>query len=236
VLADPTQHPIPGATVALPEIALSTRADEKGRFRVFDVPAGLHTVSVRQPGFSELNVKLEFDANGIVARTFALTLMPVTATLADAGTRRPLAEFEERRAKGNGHFITRTQLDQRVNARVSDLLTSVPGMRIVRSPAGPQAWASMGRGKTSIQLERQPDVTNRNRGAPSACSSDVYLDGVLVYGGTGSDLFDVNSMVPAMLEGIEFYVSGSHVPPEYNRLGSACGVLLFWTRRGSAGG
>lgn len=232
VFADSTQHPIPGATVALPEIAMSTRTDEQGRFRMFDVPPGFHTVSVRQPGFTEFNVKLQFTVNEIVAQRFALSLSAVAATLAEAGTRPALAEFEERRAKGNGHFITRPQLDQRMNARVSDLLTGVPGMRIVRSPAGPQAWASMGRGKTSIQLERQPDMTNRSRGAPSACYSDVYLDGVLVYGGSGSDLFDLNSLMPAMLEGIEFYVSGSHVPSEYNRQGAACGVLLFWTRRG----
>ena len=75
-------------------------------------------------------------------------------------------------------------------------------------------------------------MNSRSRGALPACYSDVYMDGVLVYGGSGSDLFDLNSLMPQMLEAIEFYASGSYVPAEYNRQGSTCGVLLFWTRRG----
>jgi carboxypeptidase family protein/TonB-dependent receptor-like protein len=234
VFADSSGRPIPGAIVSLQEVSMSARADETGRFRLYEVPAGLHTVAVRQPGFTDLTVKLQFNRDDIIGQRFVLRLAPVpTATLATADPRgRFLRDLEERRTGGHGHFITREQLQKKANYRTADLLSSVPGLRIVRSPSGPQAWASSGRGKVSIELERQPDNTSRSRGAPNACYSDVYLDGVAVYAGSGSDLFDLNTLVPEMLEAIEFYVSGSHVPPEYNRTGSLCGVLLFWTRRG----
>jgi hypothetical protein len=232
VLADAGQS-VPGATVVLPELSMAARAGADGRFRLLDVPAGLHTVAIRQPGFIDFSTKLAFGANAIIRQNFVLRLAPVPApTLAASGARGIVREFEERRSRGNGHFIARAQLDSKINSRTSDLLSGVPGLRIVRSSGGAQAWASSGRGKTSLELERQPDNNNRARGAPSACYSDVYLDGVLVYGGSGSDLFDLNSLLPAMLEGIEVYPSGSHAPPEYNRLGATCGVLIFWTRRG----
>ena len=232
VLADTTGHPVEGAVVELPELALSARADAEGRFRLYDVPRGFHMVAVRQPGFVDITTKLAFETAQIVGQRFVMARAPEPKRVIVAGeTRARVREFEERRSSGIGYFVTRTQLDAKANYRIADLLAGVPGLRVIRSPGGPQAWASSGRGKTSIELERQPDDNNRNRGATPACYSDVYLDGTLVYGGTGSALFDLNTLVPPMLEGIEFYASGNAVPPEYNRQGAHCGVILFWTRR-----
>jgi hypothetical protein len=53
---------------------------------------------------------------------------------------------------------------------------------------------------------REPDAADRRRGAPARrCYVDVYLDGVAVYGGPVGSLFDVNSISPNSIEGIEFY-------------------------------
>lgn len=32
------------------------------------------------------------------------------------------------------------------------------------------------------------------------------------------------------LGGIEYYAGAASVPPQYNRTGSTCGVIIFWTR------
>lgn len=224
-------QPIPGATVALPEVGMSARAREDGMFRLLDVPPGLHTVAVRQPGFTGLNAKIAFGPQEIVSQRFALQLEAVPVATVATALRTSVREFEERRERGVGHFITRADLEKRKNYRTADVLSGVPGLRVIRSPAGQQAWATSGRGRMSIENERAPDRNSNSLGAPNACYTDVYMDGVLVYGGSGSDLFDLNSVLPAILEGVEFFTA-SQVPPEYNRNGSACGVLLFWTRRG----
>jgi hypothetical protein len=45
-------------------------------------------------------------------------------------------------------------------------------------------------------------------------------------------LFDVNSMMPGLLEGVEYYSGPAQVPARYSRVNLECGVLLLWTRRG----
>jgi hypothetical protein len=46
-------------------------------------------------------------------------------------------------------------------------------------------------------------------------------------GGNPPDLAKFN---PLDLEGMEVYRSAAEIPPEYNATGSACGVILLWTR------
>jgi hypothetical protein len=61
---------------------------------------------------------------------------------------------------------------------------------------------------------------------------DVYVDGAMVFDSRnpGYGLFDVNSVPPEHIAGIEVYTSGVQVPAKYNRTGGGCGVLLIWTR------
>jgi hypothetical protein len=234
VMADSTLRPIEGAEVILPGLSLATRTKANGSFRILDVPPGAHIVLVRQIGFASANVQLPFAPIAVMSQSFVLR---PTGTITSVGTSEPpkpgrVREFEERRARGIGNFITREQLDARANSRTSDVLAGVPGLRVVRSQSGSQAWAASNRGKMSIDNERQPDGGSAARGARPACYSDVYMDGIMLYGGGAGELYDLNTLTPAMLEAIEWFVSGGHIPPEYNRSGSACGVLLLWTRRG----
>jgi hypothetical protein len=76
------------------------------------------------------------------------------------------------------------------------------------------------------------DVADINAGAGIACYADVYLDGVLVYNSSTRKvpLFDVNSIPPSNIIGIEFYAGGASVPAKYNATSGGCGVLLIWTR------
>jgi len=41
---------------------------------------------------------------------------------------------------------------------------------------------------------------------------------------------DLEKMRVNEYAGIEYYPGGSTIPTQYNRTGSSCGVLLFWTR------
>ncbi len=63
-----------------------------------------------------------------------------------------------------------------------------------------------------------------------ACYANVYLDRMLIYDGR-QPLPDVNSIVPDVLEAVEFYEGAAQIPAMYQRLNTNCGVLVLWTRR-----
>jgi hypothetical protein len=61
------------------------------------------------------------------------------------------------------------------------------------------------------------------------------VDGTLVYADSQrphAALFDINSISPQNIEGIEVYRSAAQIPAQFNRTSSSCGVVLVWTRIG----
>lgn len=59
---------------------------------------------------------------------------------------------------------------------------------------------------------------------------DIYLDGISLGKGGASGLDDLDNISWETVEGIKAYPSSASVPVQYNGTGSACGVVLIWTR------
>jgi hypothetical protein len=118
--------------------------------------------------------------------------------------------FEARRAGGFGRFLTRKDIDARSAPHTTDLFRAMPGVVITAQRRGPGS---------SLQM----------RGTTGLCAPAVWIDGLAVpiYAGTNID----DLLMPTVIEAIEVYNSVSSAPIQY-RSGS-CGVVLFWTRRGS---
>jgi hypothetical protein len=231
VLRASDRRPVAGAEVAFPDLGFAARSDSLGAFRVTDVPAGTHAVAVRQLGYAAVNVSVSFAQNETVSREFVLGAAQVLDTVAVAGRRPNLPEFEERRKMGIGHFVTREELDKQENRRMSEVLSQVGGLRVVRATGANNAWISAGRGQLA---KYDPDPYSAAMGARPMCYVDVWMDGVRIYAGglMGAPLFDVNSVMPATLEGVEYYTGAAQIPAKYTRVNQECGVLVLWTRRG----
>ena len=61
----------------------------------------------------------------------------------------------------------------------------------------------------------------------------VYLDGFFIGGGSRAYM-DIDQVVdPEGVEAMEIYNGASPIPTEFNRTGSGCGVIAFWTRFGA---
>jgi len=180
------------------------------------------------------NVRYAGAANPARSDSTSRSKPPVTLDSVTVTAARPmLSEFEERRAAKMGHFLTRLDLAKDEARALPDILAQLPGLDIARD--GGRAWVVSGRGAvvTSLRAPRpaRPARDGASDDSRRACYADVYVNGVHMYQGKeGEVLFDVSTMSPAMVEGIEFYASAAQTPVKYSRGGAPCGTLLIWTR------
>jgi hypothetical protein len=72
---------------------------------------------------------------------------------------------------------------------------------------------------------------DRRKGASRACYSQIYIDNVRVFAsGTSEALFNINSIAPSTVEGVEYYASRDETPMQYASDRAECGTMLIWTR------
>ena len=156
-------------------------------------------------------------------------------TIARAERSRTMREFERRRRRGNGAFLTRAQIDQLHASRLTDLLRTMPGVSVEPNETG----ALVVELRRSKSFTFEPVVVARSdsgsappspgqmasQAAVRKCPAAFQLDGLPIDGGGTVDL-DVR---PETVEAIEVY-SGGQVPIELGARNSECGVVVIWTR------
>jgi len=235
VVDDRTDQPIAGVEVTIAERSRATVTDSLGRFILRGVTAGRHLVQLRKLGWQPLSASIRVvDGEGpeetlrLVAGPTTLARIETFATPLD----RRLAAFEaHRQEKNGGTFLTADAMEKEAGRPLPDILQSVRGVNIVRGPSG-AAWFATRRGYDSIRL--LPDVTpgDRLKGASAGlCYAAVVVNSVFVYrGADGEELFDLNSLQPSRILGIEVYRGGATMPLEYNTTRSTCGLLVIYTK------
>jgi hypothetical protein len=215
------------ALVQIENSSFRTRTQTDGSFHLRQLPAGRTRLLVRSPGYFPKEVRVELTQGAVTTIPQSQTqlerlpteLEPIVVS-ADAVTRRrPLTEFEERRNRGGGSFLTREEFEKLGNPQVvTELLRRVPGIRIVPGERGPVVVTSRARSRT---------ITVGDEGA--LCPPLYFIDGL--YRGKAVSGNDINDMLPVdQIEAIEVYTSAATMPPEFNRTGAVCGVIVFWTR------
>ena len=244
VLADSGRRTLANAEVSIPKLGLNARSDSSGRYRLQQVPRGDHLVVTRAVGFKPDSVIAELNGDEALIRD--LMLIPSVRSLDEVRVeaksepvfRGQLAAYEDRKARGIGHFLDR-ELFENDQRRLSDVLNArVPGLTIQRGN-GARAWASSGRATSNakcalcgIKKDSLLDKYDIATGAPLACYMDVYLDGAIVYSSANAHqmpLFNLNRLSAQSIRAIEVYASTSQIPSQYVRTGAGCGVMLIWT-------
>ncbi len=194
--------------------------DSAGLASVAPVAPGEWTVRVSRIGYRTAELRVPVDASGASAR---VRLVPAPVALAGIVVPRPIGErrglritgFYERRGRGLGAFLTRTELDRVRGRRITDVLRTTTGIRIV----------SGSRGEMRVVSSR--GITSPTGGGQ--CYMTIYLDNsVLDRNGGGLDLIGSDEV-----EAIEVYRGPAELAVEYRSEGSPCGVIQVWTRMGS---
>jgi hypothetical protein len=133
--------------------------------------------------------------------------MKVTGSAA----RRALAlrNFDERKARGLGLFVTRSDILARNPLRPSDLLRDKRGVRVVRL-------------SNNYYGVRFAAYSARVR----PCAPSMWIDGQLAPG------MEIDDLLPDDIYAIELYESFASVPAEFAPRTSTvpCGTIVIWTR------
>ncbi|MGD8321222.1 MAG: carboxypeptidase regulatory-like domain-containing protein [Gemmatimonadota bacterium] len=207
VVDQATVDPLPGARVflLLPDsgrVVAYTETDSLGAYTLPQVAPGSYRLRVQSIGY--LPTTGPVDLNGDVTLTAALVpkavdLEPVTVTVKRSESR-VLRDFNRRKARGIGSFVTREDMAKGHVFQVTDVLSRTTRLHVVRNRYGDGMLFMRGR-----------------------CRPQIYIDGVAVANSMSLDL----ALRPEDVEGVEVY-SNAEVPAEYAH--AACGAILVWTR------
>ena len=216
---------VPSANVRIVGTTYTARANLFGEFQLTGLPPGSMRLAAEVVGYQPTRIEVELGPGEdhrlpptvLRMMPIATELAPVTIVAETPTGRRNLAEFERRRATSSGSFITRAEfMEQGTPRETTDVLRRMAGVRVRPGTGLLLPWL--------ITSSRSFRSGNLN----TICYPLVYLDRQLI-GTTGNVL--VNSSVPIeQVEAVEFYTGTAGMPPEFNRRGASCGVLVFWTR------
>jgi len=228
VLTDSTKQPIVNVEVTLPDLNLTTTTNDRGEFRLRNIPPGNHRVIARRLGFGPADARLDFLPYQTVERQIFLGKVETLGVVNIVTTDARLREFEESRKMGFGQYLDRSQMALKEGQSFGSVLREFRGLQMVRG-MGSNAWLATSRPTRTNRVA--PDEWSLKRGAVAACYSDVFIDGQQVYHGRdGEILFDPNSIHPDQIETLEYYASRMQTPSRW-MTGRDCGTLVITTRR-----
>lgn len=229
VVVDTAQRPVGAATIEL-RGAPAVSSDDSGRFRLIVPHYDRATFDIRRVGFlpSRFGLLPGGDTSiTVIMLPTAQELPKVEVKARETDRTMDVTGFNQRLLEAQhgtnaGIFITAADIERRLATRVTQLFGAMPGITCVRAGSGCMLVGS--------HLVPVDDRSNRFVN----CNITFYLDGQRLNSLRASNAdVDIDTMVlPQDLAGIEYYRSGSRIPPKFSLLNGSCGLVLLWTKRG----
>lgn len=186
-------------------------SDESGKFTLANLNPGPAWLQVRRLGFRPESLPVTVAATDPTVVSVRMVRAAVELSAVKVLGRRdvigPMAGFYKRQQSGSGRFFNHQEIERRNPNDLSDLLRTVPGIRIEN---------------------RGPISTVRIRG--NRCAPLVWLDGQALMAGE----VDLDAWDPRTFDGIEVYSGPASVPVEFQRdqrMSSTCGTIVLWSRQ-----
>ena len=210
-------EPIPEVVVNAPAVGRASTTAADGRFVLPDLVPGRHELVFSHLGYQRRAETIEVQAGHATKVQVDLTvdaieLDPIEVAVDRRDRNLERAGFYQREEDGWGHFVDRGDIENWNPIDLTDALIRFPGVAIVAGARSPM------------------DRRLRFRRGRGVCAPRVYLDGVML---TGRRAFSVDDIVnPMSVAGVEMYRGVAGIPAQYSGLGTDCGVVLIWLRRG----
>ncbi len=206
------QTPLVGAQIRFGNATDVAESDDAGQFTAARVNAGSMWLRVRRIGYRPESLLVTVLAGETAEATVVMTQIAQNIAAVNVFGRRdltgPMGGLYKRLQAGGGRYFTQADIEKRNPNSMTDLLRSVPGLRI-----------------------ETRGFENKVRIRGSRCSPLIWLDGQGLFAAE----FDLDAVNPRSFEGIEVYSGPASVPMEFQgnqRMSSSCGTILLWSRRG----
>ena len=211
-------RPVTGARVEAPMWGNAVVTKDDGTFSLDQLPTGTQLIIVRRLGFeaARVNVNVTSRQPTEVRVMLGPTLNILDPVLVTARRNYALDKngFAARQRSGWGRYITAEQIQKRNPYQLTDMLTDLPGIRVVR-----------GIGGASVRDERSRTIIGGGR--PTGACPRTYVDGFLWRIAEPGDLDMFVS--PKDIIGMEVY-RPNEAPLQYRGVDDNCIVILVWTR------
>lgn len=216
IVSDTSLVPLDGAIARILGSGLEVRTGENGRFRMLGLFPGQYLVAVHRLGYAPVSTFIAVTASDTTAASFLLRPIPteLEALKVRATSVAPsLVEFEERRARGVGQFMTESDINKLNFTQTSGLFRTFQSTAVAKGA-----------------------VLNMRGFGVRQCPFRIFVDGAAIRVQMG---LDADLPAPSQIAGIELYANSTTVPPQYATSGGAqfgeaggavCGVILIWTK------
>ncbi len=185
--------------------------NDNGEFTITKLPSGSQVLLARHLGFGAQTVAV--DLNSRVPQRVTMKLPKFVAMIepvvvnARRAANLDRVGFSQRQKMGQGFYLGPDQLKDRHAQFLTDILRTVPGLRVSSSPEG--------------------DVVSSSRGVGGAECVQYYVDDMPWQ---SAEPGDINQFVNASeVVAVEVY-QGSSVPAQYSRGAGGCTTIVLWTR------
>ena len=204
-----TGRPVPGAHVTVWGTGIETVTSADGEFTLGNLPEGTHTLEARAVGFAPSRQPVDIvrgtpGTAEVELTNFAITLDTIKVFAQRVYPSPFSGDFERRRRMGGGRFLDEKEIEQRKPTLLTDLLRTIPGVRVV-----PTIWGGV-----------EPVMSAGN------CRPDLIIDGSRQI---NDPTFPLNTLVWANeLRAVEVYTNPLKVPAEF-QTARGCGAIVVWT-------
>ena len=218
-------------------------ANDSGHFSLRMTGDGQVSLRIYRIGYEPKMV--HFTPSGDTSISVALTTLPrvleATEVVATKTSRKLQAHGfydrlnDRRKGIGSSSFFTEDDIRQRNPLNISEMLRDVPGVRLSRSQIRGSAhtdfvitgangcrftvYADAVRVYPStVEMSTGtagPSMGGGTRAAPQVSTDDLPIDAIMAVTATG---------------GVEVYPRGVGAPGRFPKVGSTCGVVVFWSR------
>ena len=205
--------PVVGARVGLMGVSAATLTRANGDFVLDSLPSGTQAIVIRQLGYKPTEQTVELSARSPARVTVKLGIFVPelsaveVVSVRDEGLHK-VGFTDRKRSSGGGYFIDPDQLEKRSAQLFSDLLRTVPGIRV------------------SMQGSQAQLVSTRSSTGGGGCVT-VWVDGAAWQ---QLDAGDLDSFIrPGEVAAIEVY-NGTSVPAQFTTAGQNCAAVVVWTK------
>ena len=218
IVTDSAGYPLPNVEVRILELGRLARTDVQGKFAMERISDRIVDITLRHLGYELKSVRValingEGDSLRVVMHAEPLHLNTVEVEAKE--DQHPFfSEYEKRRQRGIGTFITQSDIEKLNTTYPSDAFRRLPGIRFVNGPQGQgvRFMSNVGMGG-SIR-------------SGGVCQPLIWVDGQAVPN------MEIDELRAQDIHGIEVYRGAATTPPQFAKYGTAqCGTIVVWTRR-----